>query len=45
MSKNKDEIHDIMVDGNIFRFIKKKKLENLHDLFKRTGMLDLEIGD
>ena len=40
MNKTKDEIHDIKVDGNTVRFIKKKRPEKLHDLFKRTGMLD-----
>ena len=45
MNKTKDEIRDIEVDGNVVRFVKKKKLEKLHDLFKKTGMLDLEIGD
>lgn len=45
MSETKPEIYDIKVDGNIVRFVKKKRLEKLHDLFKRTGMLDLEIGD
>ena len=45
MNETKYEIQDIKVDGNVVRFVKKKKLENLHDLFKRTGMLDLEIGD
>ena len=45
MSKTTHEIYDIEIDGNIVRFTKKKKLEKLHDLFKRTGMLDLEIGD
>ena len=40
MNETIDEIQDIMVDGNVVKFIKKKKLENLHDLFKRTGMLD-----
>lgn len=40
MNKTKSEIHDIKVDGNTVRFVRRKKLENLHDLFKRTGMLD-----
>ena len=40
MNKTKNEIHDVEVDGNIVRFVRKKKLENLHNLFKRTGMLD-----
>lgn len=40
MNETKHEICDIEVDGNTIRFIKKKKLEKLHDLFKRTGMLD-----
>ena len=45
MNKTKDEIQDIMVDGNVVRFIKKKRPEKLHDLFERMGMFDLEIGD
>ena len=45
MNKTKDEIQDIMVDGNTIRFVKKKRPEKLHHLFERTGMLDLEIGD
>ena len=45
MNETKYEIQDIMVDGNVFRFVKKKRPEKLHDLFERTGMLDLEIGD
>ena len=40
-----NEIYDIKVDGNIVRFVRKKKLEKLDNLFKRTGMYDLEKGD
>jgi hypothetical protein len=40
MNKTKNEIHDVEVDGNTVRFVRKKKLENLHNLFKRMGMLD-----
>ena len=40
MNKTTHKIYDIEVDGNIVRFTKKKKLEKLHDLLKRTGMLD-----
>lgn len=42
MNKTKPEIKDIEVEGNTVRVVKRKKLENLHDLFKRTGMLDLK---
>ena len=45
MNETKDEIQDIMVDGNVVRFVKKKKPEKLDDLFERTGMLDFEIED
>ena len=45
MSETKDEIHDIKMDGNVVRFVKKKRPEKLHDLFERTGMFDLEMGD
>ena len=44
MNKAKHEIYDMEVDGNTIRFVKKKRLEKLDNLFKRTGMLDLEIG-
>ena len=40
MNKTKLEITDIEIDGNTVRFVRRKKLEKLHDLFKRTGMLD-----
>ena len=40
-----NEIYDIKVDGNTVRFVRMEKLEKLDNLFKRTGMVDLEIGD
>lgn len=40
MNETKHEIQDIDIDGNTVRFIKKKRPEKLHGLFKRTGMLD-----
>ena len=40
MNETKYEIKDIKVNGNIVRFVKKKRPEKLHDLFERTGMLD-----
>lgn len=45
MNKTKDEIHDIKVDGNVVRFVKKKKPKRLYDLLIRTGMLEFEIED
>lgn len=45
MNETKDEIHDIMVDGNVVRFVKKKRTKKLYDLLIRTGVIDFEIED
>lgn len=45
MNETKDNVYDVKVDGNTVRFVRMKKKEKLHDLFKRTRMLDLEIGN
>ena len=40
MNKAEYEIHDVKADGNVVRFVRKKKPEKLDNLFERAGMYD-----